>query len=159
MSLDITCDICYAVLDRQGALIFGPPDDHGNTKKRHVCVPCWQKGPTVAAIVAAVQDDQERELLQAVVDASRSWLGAWSTNVGRRREPEAGPINDLIAALTALNDLTPELDSDDQNLAEHTALTRGGSGSPLLDENRERNAQARRSMPRDYPDGMPSDYP
>lgn len=122
--IEISCDICTTALDRPGALVFGPPDEHGNTKKRHVCVPCWQKGPNLEAIVAAVQDDQERELLQEVVDASRSWLGAWSTNVGRRREPEAGPIDDLIAAITALDDLTPELDSDDQNLAEHTAATR-----------------------------------
>lgn len=59
MSLDLSCDICDKPLDRPGALVFSPPDAHGNTKKRHVCVPCWQKGPRIENIVAAVQEEPE----------------------------------------------------------------------------------------------------
>lgn len=103
--IEVPCDICTKPLDRPGGLVFGPPDDYGNTKKRHVCVPCWQSLPSVARVVGAVKDPMPEPL---IIPA---------------------PCDTCDGDLECPGSCPP-LASDDQNLAEHTALTRGFGAYP-----------------------------
>jgi len=36
------CDLCGAVQTEKGALLFGPPNEAGLSKKSHVCVACYE---------------------------------------------------------------------------------------------------------------------
>ena len=42
MSIKIECHVCSRELDRDGALIFSPPNGL-TTGKYHVCIRCWRK--------------------------------------------------------------------------------------------------------------------
>ena len=41
--LVVRCNWCFAILEEPGALVFTPPDPHGQCKKIHVCVGCYAR--------------------------------------------------------------------------------------------------------------------
>jgi hypothetical protein len=43
MSISPACDKCKKELTKFGAILFGPPDDNGKTKKWHICKSCYEK--------------------------------------------------------------------------------------------------------------------
>jgi hypothetical protein len=137
------CDICSMPILIRGAQVFGPPDTYGNTKRWDVCVPCWQKGPTVASIDAAVQDDQEDQAVDGPcrcvqcreAEARRQDAAAYAPKVQtgtcvwcklkvelRDEGWRHGMSYHCEAPAAKVHEVA--VDSDDQNLAEHTALTR-----------------------------------
>jgi len=39
--LKLKCSRCKGKISKPAALVFSPPDDHGNCRKFHVCIECW----------------------------------------------------------------------------------------------------------------------
>jgi len=90
---NVTCDICGESLNRPGALVFSPPDSHGNTMKRHVCVGCWQTHSSVAEIISEACDEPNGQ--SPITDAgeqARAILGGYDgpTPGGRPVYVESG---------------------------------------------------------------------
>jgi hypothetical protein len=38
----VKCDFCDRHLNEPGGLLFGPPDESGMSRKKHLCVSCFR---------------------------------------------------------------------------------------------------------------------
>lgn len=43
MAITPICDICKQELKDYGAILLGPPDTHGRTRKYHLCQTCYEQ--------------------------------------------------------------------------------------------------------------------
>ena len=71
MAISPKCDMqlsvsCEGELRQYGAILFGPPDEDGYTRKRHLCVPCYGQvlETSAAAVLATTQSGGERGMTE-----------------------------------------------------------------------------------------------
>jgi hypothetical protein len=85
--LAVTCYSCHQVLDVPGALVFGPPDEHDNVKKYHLCVECFN--PT--AMVTPLMKLRDRGTTPSdILNYMESRIAVWKSSMDELRKwPES----------------------------------------------------------------------
>lgn len=92
MSLHVSCRRCGDELNEQGAILWGPPNEHEDSHKIHLCLSCYQATCAFIDYLQGLERGTIRGVVGRFVDAATDALRGSRPVIPSEEEISRGPV-------------------------------------------------------------------